>query len=204
MLNWPQTSRQSSIVDRGIHCRIGRSACPFDCICSRHHRPQLPFDTLPLYGGCPHHSSWSTVQDKCLIIIKCKHMYKTCNKLWQTSGLCSHINPRLPTAILPLTKMSTPSHPGYSLHGNLPYHQVCADHYSSGHQPSASCHLCGLFWHSKFQGYDIQGRTGLCTHSYEPHATCINRDRSKPCQHFQMKWKKTGLVLVGTKAWLNW
>lgn len=59
-LNWPQTTRQSSIVDREIHCRTGRSACPFDCICSHHRQPRLPFDTLPLYGGCPHHSSWST------------------------------------------------------------------------------------------------------------------------------------------------
>lgn len=124
--------------------------------------------------------------------MKCKHIYN----LWQTAGLCKHTKPMSPTTILPLTRVSTPSPLGYSLHGNLPYYQACADRYSSGHQPSGSCHLHGSFWHSIFQGYDIPGHTGLCTHSCEPHATCIEGDRSNSCQFC--------LVHVGTRGWFNW
>lgn len=145
----------------------------------------------PSTAGAPT-TALGALQDKCLNINKCKHIYTAPDKPWQTSGLCSHTN----TTILPLTKASTPSHRGYSLHGSLPYHQVCADHYSSDHQSSGSCHLHGWFWHNIFPGYDIQGRTGPCTHSYEPHATCIKGERANPCQYFpsndQVKKELTG------------
>lgn len=136
-------------------------------------------------------------------ISKCKHIYTTRDEHLDYA----HIqNPRESTTILPLTRVSSPSRPGYSLHGNLPYYQVCADRCSSGHQPSGSCHLHGWFWHSIFQGYDIPGHTGLCTHSYEPHATCIKRDRSNPCQFFKWQSEEShwSLVHVGTKGWFNW
>lgn len=110
----------------------------------------------------------------------------------------------LSTTTVPLTRVSSPSLLGYSLHGNLPYYQVCADRYSSGHQLSGPSHQHGWFWHNIFQEYGIPGHIALYTHSYEPHATWIKRhkscflvlshDKGRKSGHWFMSALKVGLT----------
>lgn len=188
-LNWPQTSRQSSIVDRGIHCRVGRSSCPFDCICSHHRRPRLPFDTLPLDGGCPHHSSWSTAAQTVSWCIYTQPSDKLC--IWIIAH--THKPPHFlqqsylwPGRVLPATRVTVSMATFLVLRFALTATVAVVD--------LLVFTICAAdFGAVYFQGAISQAALS-CALTLTSHVPPASRENPRQC--FYMKWRKNWLVHI--------